>query len=73
MKKPFCNAVVDVSKKILKYFKKETEDEKITRLFKEAYARSKTCYHMRPNEEKLVERASRRVAAQMRETYYKNK
>lgn len=67
MKKNFCNAVVAVCKKMFKYFKKETEDEKITRLFKEAYARSKTCYHMHPNEERLVERASKRVAVKMRE------
>lgn len=73
MKKKFCSAVIGVAQKMLKYLKKETEDEKITRLFKEAYARSKTCYNMCPDEEKLVERASQRVAAKMRETYYKNK
>lgn len=67
MKKNFCNAVVDVSKKMLKYFKKETEDEKITRLFKEAYAQSKTSYNMCPGEERLVEEASKRVAAEIRE------
>lgn len=65
MKKIFCSTVNVVIKKMLKRFKKETADEKMTKLFKNAYIKSQKNLHITPENQKIIDIAAERVAARM--------
>lgn len=65
MKKIFCSTVNVFIKKILKSFKKETADEKMTRLFKNAYIKSQKSLYITPKNQKIIDIAAEKVAARM--------